>query len=119
MERSGAARGDPDVAAPVPVSAVQRCSLPTASLLRRQQDQSRGLCVCMCVCVYACVSVAFLLEQCHMQHPKQPSISFSLGNPHSINLAGNTGEGLIVSVKSDNSWYCILIENGSTLPKWP
>lgn len=45
VERSGAARGDPDVTAPVPVSAVQRCSLPTASLLRRQQDQSRGSCV--------------------------------------------------------------------------
>lgn len=34
VERSGAARGDPDVTAPVPISAVQRRSLPTASLLR-------------------------------------------------------------------------------------
>lgn len=40
VERSGAARGDPDVTTPVPISAVQRCCLPTAPLLWRQQDQS-------------------------------------------------------------------------------
>lgn len=51
MERSGAARGDPDVTAPVPIGAVQCRSLPTASLLRRQQDQSRGLYLCVCECL--------------------------------------------------------------------
>lgn len=44
VERSRAARGDPDVTAPVPIGAVQCSSLPTASLLRRQQDQSWGVC---------------------------------------------------------------------------
>lgn len=43
VERSGAARGDPDVTAPVPIGTVQCCSVPTASLLWRQQDQGRGL----------------------------------------------------------------------------
>lgn len=49
VERSGAARGDPDVTAPVPIGAVQCRSIPTASLLRRQQDQSWGSCLCVSV----------------------------------------------------------------------
>ena len=55
VERSGAARGDPDVTAPVPIGAVQCSSLPTAPLLRGQQDQSWGLCVCVYACVHVCV----------------------------------------------------------------
>lgn len=47
VERSGAARGNPDVTASVPIGAVQCSSLPTASLLRRQQDQSRGSYPCV------------------------------------------------------------------------
>lgn len=42
LARSGVARGDPDVAASVPISAVQRCCLPSAPVLWRQQDQVRG-----------------------------------------------------------------------------
>lgn len=68
VERSGAARGDPDVAAPVPVSAVQCCSLPTASLLRRQQDQSRGL------CARACVSISLRLGVLRMVSHKRVSL---------------------------------------------
>lgn len=40
LEGSRAARGDPDVTAPVPLGAVQRCSLPAAPMLWRQQNQS-------------------------------------------------------------------------------
>ena len=42
MARPGAARGHSDASAPVPVSPVQRRSLPAAPVLWGQQDQSRG-----------------------------------------------------------------------------
>lgn len=43
LEGSRAARGDPDVAASVPIGPVQCRRLPPAPLLWRQQDQVRGI----------------------------------------------------------------------------
>lgn len=42
LEGSRAARGDPDAAASVPISPVERRCLPPTPLFRRQQDQIRG-----------------------------------------------------------------------------
>ncbi|CAG10900.1 unnamed protein product, partial [Tetraodon nigroviridis] len=92
LEGPGAARGDPDVAASVPVGPVQRGRLPAAPLLRRQQDQNGGTETC-CSWLRARARVHGCARRQGQQQPKvvhTPSRTCSVP-------AGSAGSGLLPS----------------------